>query len=116
MSLTMRVSLPGVNALTNTNPDNFSLYSDEDNILIKEKQRGTIAVNNNAVGTVAHNLGYVPLFMSFFDNSGTEKEWMFGLGVYTGIEMSADTNNIYFSNLSGHAGTFQYYIFYDEQV
>lgn len=112
----MRVSLPGRDALSDTDPDHYSLYSDEDNVLIKEKSRGTIAVSAFSVGTLAHNLGYVPLFMSYYDNNGTTKAWTYGLGVYNGFEVYADEDNIYFYNKDVSAGTFQYYLFYDRQI
>ena len=60
MTQTIRVSLPGFNAGTDTNIDHYSVYSDSDNILIKEKTRGTVNVANGATGTVAHGLGYIP--------------------------------------------------------
>lgn len=116
MGKTMRVSLAGYNALTETDITKYSIYADSDNILIKEQSRGsgTIAYNNDA--TINHALGYIPFFLVYcqvntgryrianaFDPIGS------GWQVYT---TSSDLviGNRYSSTYTGY----KYYIFHDE--
>jgi len=69
MSNVARTALPGYNALTDTDPDHFSLYADEDNVLIKRKQTGsgTISAGAPTTETIAHDLTYISFFMVYFD-------------------------------------------------
>jgi hypothetical protein len=114
MGMTMRVSLPGYNAGTDTNLDNYALYADTDNVLIKEKVRGTITLGNNANGTVTHNLGYIPFFAVYM-GSGSESYSLHASSNYTPFYAYSGTDNLYFWNASGGTRTFSYYIFYDQQ-
>lgn len=115
MAFTMRVSLPGYDALTDGTIDHYSLYADSDNVLIKEERRGTVALAYNSIGTISHNLGYLPFYLVYsevspgryrinnsFDPVGG------GWRAYTG------TANLVIENRYGTAGTAsRYYIFYD---
>src|SRR5258708_37733102 len=65
MSMTMRVSLPGIDALTNGTIDQYSLYADQDNVLIKEDARGTFFLADVTSGTFTHSLGYIPLYFVY---------------------------------------------------
>ena len=113
MPFTIRVSTPGNNALTDTNIDHYSVYADSDNVLIKEFIRGTISVAGTSIGSVAHNLGYIPFYACFQDD-GTLDSWCFGAGVVEPYEVSSDTTNIYLTNKFSDAKVFKYYIFHDE--
>jgi len=115
MAQTLRISRPGYNALTDTDIDHYSLYADSDNVLIKEKTRGSTSVSASSTNSVAHGLSYVPLFMAYF-NDGTRENWVFGTGIYGLWEVYADTTNIHFKNKDSSSRTFKYYIFYDQQV
>ena len=61
MGMTMRVSLPGYDCLTDTNLDHYGLYTDSDYLLIKENTSGTVGINYADTGTINHSLGYVPM-------------------------------------------------------
>lgn len=123
MSLTIRTSLVGNDSLTDTNKDHYSLYADQDNVLIKEKQRGTLTLGT-AVGTIAHNLGYIPDFKAYVNDQSS----LFGRNGWKTIPAQnsafvvanywaeADTTNLYISNNSGTNTNFSYYLFYDNQV
>lgn len=115
MSFTMRVSLPGYNALTDSNRDHYALYADEDNILIKEFERGTVSINSPAVGTITHDLGYVPMVNAFIYN-GTGYSYLYGRSAYNSFQMRADDTNLYIINTSGATREGRYYIFHDEVV
>jgi len=107
MGNTIRVALPGYNALTDTNPDHFALYGDEDWVLIKEFERGSITVSSGNSYTITHSLGYVPLVLVYVRSGDT---WSIVSG--ENIEVTTTTLKVYLPN-----GTqFKYYIFYDNQV
>lgn len=107
MGMTMRVSLPGYNAGTDTNLDHFALYADADNVLIKEKTRGTMTT-----GTVGHGLSYIPLYMAY-DYDGVFNTWVYGDNIYNATPRAYSTTSL-IRITSG--GTAQYFIFYDRQV
>lgn len=70
VNYSMRVSLPGYDAGTDTNLDHFALYTDQDNVLIKEFTRGIGTIATNGTLQIAHNLGYVPFFLSYINMGG----------------------------------------------
>jgi len=115
MSITMRVSRPTFNALTDINIYNYSIYADSDNVLIKEHSRGSGDLA--APVTITHSLGYIPFFLlysevsagryrvnSFYDVSGG------------GWRVNANTTTIEIDNPTFDANTdgYRYYIFYDQ--
>ena len=124
MGMTMRVSLPGYDALTDTNIDHFALYADQDYVLIKEQNRGSVSISSYNAATVSHNLGYIPYFLAFASAS-----FLMGTTRYNGwIQCSAggavsppiygafvDGTNLTMFNNSGSTTPFFYYIFYDQQ-
>ena len=117
MGMTMRVSLAGFNALTETAIDNYSIYADSDNILIKELQRGTIGVNNGASGTFTHGLGYVPFYLTYATTGAGTYEIISAFDpVGAGWRSQVGTNNLIITNGSGTNGTVQYYVFYDDLI
>ena len=115
MKQVIKVALPGYNAETDTNPDHFALYSDEDWVLIKEKLRDSIEVDAFSSETITHNLGYVPFF-AVYANNGTFGKWINGYNIYEEYKCYATTTTLVLINSSASAITFQYYIFYDQQV
>ena len=116
MSYTIRVSLAGYNALTDTDPDHYALYADSDWFLIKEKARGSGTVDLNNVATISHNLGYIPFYLVYCEIASGEyriANCFDPLG--SGWRAYANTSNLYISNK--HSSTYKdyrYYIFYDE--
>lgn len=121
MAYTMRVSLPGYNALTEANLYNYSIYADSDNILIKELARGSGNLASGATATIAHNLGYIPHVKVFGkQTSGTTTDWTLLLagGSEAGLlYVELDTTNLYVTKIgNGQTGSYKYYIFYDQQV
>lgn len=125
MSQTLRVALPGYNALTDTNLDHFSLYADIDNVLIKRKQRGsgTVAVAGGGgytIDTIAHNLGYIPFFAvaaNYTDLTGDNWKLInnkYGLFTPPECAVAADTTNLYIANFQATTLPYGYDIFYDD--
>jgi hypothetical protein len=117
MGMTMRVSLPGYDATTDGTIDHYSIYADSDNILIKEKSRGSLGLDFNEVGTVSHNLGYIPFYLAFspISTSGRYRISNSFDPVGGGWRAYCDTASFYIENRYGtSAGTIsKYYIFYD---
>jgi len=112
---TIRVSLPGYNALTDSNIDHFALYADSNNILIKEKTRGNVNVDASSTYSVSHGLSYIPLFMVYAQD-GNYRYWVFGESIYSGFGTYANSSNIYLKNYTSASKNFRYYIFYDQQA
>ena len=108
----IRVALPGYDALTDTNPDHFALYSDEDWVLIKEFTRGTIAIAGSSSETITHDLGYIP-FISVYAGSG---HFIHGYNLYEDFKWYATTTTLVLINSDAAEKTFRYYIFYDRQL
>lgn len=110
----IKIALPGINALTDTNPNHFALYVDSDEldyILIKELTRDTESVTTHT--TIAHDLGYVPLVFVFAQVTSGVWRRLFsrditGFGAYYTI----DDSNLELYN-SGGTRQFAYYIFLD---
>lgn len=108
MAYTIRVSLPGYNALTDPNPDHYALYADNDNILIKEFARGS----GNGDATITHNLGYIPFYLVYVDIGGSKYQIVnVQSPIGGGTKVYATTTTIEITNNTGK--NFQYYIFYD---
>lgn len=103
----IRIALPTYNALTDTNPDHFALYTDEDWVLIKEFARGSVASGS----TVYHNLGYVPTVLAYAIDASGRGHWAYGETMYAEYRMKIYTDRVTFS--SDGSATFKYYIFYD---
>jgi len=78
MTYTIRVSLPEKNALTDSDIDNYALYADEDNVLIKEHLRGNTSIAATSTGTINHNLGYIPLVFVYAEVSAGR--WVYVIG------------------------------------
>lgn len=117
----MRISLPGYNAFTDRNLDHFSLYTDEDNVLIKEHSRGAFTTSS-ATTTITHGLGYVPFYLAYvLDTSGSggpSNTWQqignadFSVSYYA----TCNTTTLTIGNATGSSRQFIYYIFYDNVV
>lgn len=109
----INIALPGYNALTDTNPDHFSLFADEDNLLIKEFERDR--VNVSTTQTINHNLDYIPFFLAYvrqFGGSdyGAVDHNSFDIAYYAHM----DSSDLTLGNVTGSSEPFTYYIFYDE--
>lgn len=112
-----KIALPGYNAYYDTDPNHFSLYVDQavNYTLIKEKQRGSISVNNSSSGTITHSLGYIPLIFVFLDNGDGSFTRLTGVATGGGdTGYTVTTTTLVISNYEGSTKTFKYYIFYDD--
>lgn len=120
MSKVIRVSLPNpeggyYNALTDSDPDHYSLFVDGaiDHILIKEKERGIQSVDS--IDTqIEHGLDYVPLCYVYVEvSSGTWRQ-IFSRPIDTaGYWYTVNNTYLVLNNDTGVAKNFAYYIFYD---
>lgn len=122
---TMRVSLPGFDAGTDTNPDHFALYADKNWVLIKEYTRGSASIASGGSITVIHNLGYVPYFAAYalgnFIINGTNTTGYIqcssgGAITVPTYQAYSDTGTFNIINNASGSTTFIYYVFYDQQV
>ena len=112
----MRVSLAGYNALTDTNPDHYSLYTDEDWILIKEFVRGTTTVTYNTTTEITHNLGYIPFVSVWYQDELDTNQWNLVSGIgKNNVYIEITTTKLKLINHSIWAVNipYRYYIFYD---
>ena len=116
MAQGIKITLPTYNALTDTNPQHFSLYVDgsEDHIIIKEKARGTESVNATTSENVAHGLSYAPLALVHTEVSSGEFQFVSGYNIYSSFNMYVTTTNLVLVNGDSSSRTFTYIIFYDE--
>lgn len=119
MTQSMRVSLPGYNALTESNIYNYSIYADSDNVLIKEFSRGSLSVADSASEEITHGLGYIPDFIVYGEDpaDSTKKILLTGypfLGL--GWLTAADDDKLYIFNYNGTGGALdvEYFIFYED--
>jgi hypothetical protein len=111
----IRVALPGYNALTDTNPDHFALYSDQDWVLIKEVLRGSGTIGLNSTAEITHSLGYIPFFLVYGEVASNEYQASFSYNIYGGWRVYADTTKLYINNFYSATYThYRYYIFYDD--
>lgn len=101
----IRVSLPGVDARTSTDPNDFALFADEDNVLLKEESRGNLASG----GSYAHNLGYIPFYLTFGEISAGLYQVATGWDAVSGIPRSRTTP----TTLKTASGAIKYFVFYD---
>lgn len=112
MTQTIRVTLPTFDATTETDIDNYALYTDDDYILIKEKARGSSSVNGTT--NIAHGLGYVPFCLVFAEISTGVWRKLFSHPLDgTGYWYEINDTNLVLRNSTGSAKSFSYYIFYD---
>jgi len=115
VSQTIRISLPGYNALTDTNIDHFILFADSGQVLIKEFLRGSLDILANDQGYVNHALGYIPFAVVYIDD-GSDFYFVSGVKGSKDFELQIDTNNLEIWNDSGSTITAKYYIFYDQMI
>jgi hypothetical protein len=117
MTKVMKVALPGYNALTDTDPDHFSLYVDQvtDNVLIKEKARGIGSVDFAGEAEISHNLTYIPFYLVYTEISANRYRLSNSYNpVGSGWRVFADTTKLYIdNNYSADFTDYRYYIFYD---
>lgn len=111
MGQVIKVALSGYNAETDTDPDHFSLYVDNDDpndyILVKEKATATVSVSGSL--NIAHGLGYVPFCQVFAEVSTNVWRKIFGTPISGTRYFTVDGTNL---TLYG-TGNFKYYILYD---
>ncbi|MBM3283178.1 hypothetical protein FJY90_02895 [Candidatus Gottesmanbacteria bacterium] len=112
---TIRVSKTGYDCLSEGNIYNYLLFADTDNILIKEKARGTGTVNLYSTATIAHDLGYIPFYLAYCEVASNRYRIATAFNpLGSGWRAYADTSNLYVYN--GYSSTYKsyrHYIFYD---
>lgn len=105
MTKVIRISLPGYDATTDTDPNHYALYADQDNVLLKEHSRGTLTPG----GSVSHNLGYIPFYLAYGNIGGNKYQLGTGFDAISGVPRSRSTPN----TLKTVGYDFKYFIFYD---
>jgi len=113
---TVRASEEGVDALNSDDQREFSLYADEDNVLIKEKERGSGTVAYLSDATIPHDLNYIPFYMVYaLVNTGRYRIANAFDPVGSGWRVYSDDTNLYIQNrYSASYEDYTYYIFYDD--
>jgi hypothetical protein len=122
MSEKIIISKPGFNAGTESNPDNLIFSSDYNTLKYYASGSINVAYNDNNtiyIGTVSHNLGYIPFFMTYVPTGGqptlfnlTPDNRQTGAGAEY-YNAYADSANLYFTAFknksSGIGGTETFY-------
>lgn len=112
----LKIAKEKVNAITDDNPDNFSLYVDgiEDLFLGKVKEAKISDVGASSSKTINHGLGYIPFCMVYKLVTGGIWTKVFGMPIdSSGCYFSLDIQNIIVTNTTASPITFKYFIFYD---
>lgn len=113
---TIRVALPGYRVDTDTDPDHFALFGDEDWVLIKEKERGSVTVANGSSQTITHGLGYVPMVFVYGQLQNDEWTQIFGDSTELSAYIDVTATTLVIHNSYAQSKQFKYYIFYDRIV
>lgn len=115
MTQVIRVSLPTYNALTDTNQDHYALYTDQDNVLIKEFARGVGSVGSGSDATITHSLGYIPFYLVFAEVASGQYQVANSFDpVGSGWRAYSTTTALIIQNRYSATFTdYRYYIFYD---
>jgi hypothetical protein len=117
----VKIALNGINALTDTNPNNFVLYVDQtiDHILIKEKSRGSQSVSAYSNQSISHSLGYIPFCLVFYEVSSGVYRKVHGVDNPASPGMpyyQISSSNVILYNPTASSKIMKYYIFYDQIV
>lgn len=110
--LTIRISLPGIDALESTDPRDFALIADEDNVLIKEHSRGS--VEDDTTVEVSHGLDYFPHFYAYGETSSGTYQIINGFNIFGEFRSYVDNDKLYLVNTSFGERIMKYYIFHDD--
>lgn len=115
MSNVIRVALPTYNALTDTDPRHYSLFSDADNVVIKEHSRGTTQINSGATATITHSLNYSPHCYVYGETSTNNRfRIVVGFNIFGTWRMHTTSTTLVIRNTTGTADReARYFIFYD---
>ena len=128
MTQVLRATLPGYDVLSETDRNKFALKSDNDDILIKEFDRGSVTVAYATPYEITHNLGYVPMYLAYVYDKNNRlyahvdaDKWKLVPHIQDGVVISpyyvyADTVKLYIWNFDVSDADFKWYIFYDNQV
>lgn len=120
MRQVIKVALPGVNAETDKDPDNFALYVDPDErvdyVLIKEQNKDSVSFGKSGTSnTIAHGLGYVPFCLVFVEYTPGAWRKLFSHPIDgTGYWFEVNSTNLIIYNTTGVQRKFSYRIFYDK--
>ena len=117
----IKLSLFAYDALEDTDINHFALWADSsdasDNVLIKEKARGSISVAATDNENIAHGLDYIPFCLVFVEETAGKYVKTFGHPIDgRGLYYEIDDTNLQLYNDSGASKTFKYYIFYDQMT
>lgn len=116
MANVIRVALSGFNAVTDSDIRHFSLYSDDDNVLIKEHSRGTVTDLDDAqTSTITHSLGYSPHCYVYGETSTNGRfQLVTGYNLFGDWRMLTNDDDLEIDNNTGTDNRdIRYFIFYD---
>lgn len=115
MAKALLISLPGYDALLETDPDHFAVKADEDNIIIKEKERGSGTLGLGSSATINHALAYIPFYLVYTLISAGRYRVSNGFAsLSNGWQTYATTSDLVITNnYSATYGDYQYYVFHD---
>jgi hypothetical protein len=109
-TFTIRISLPGIDVFDSDDPRDFSLFADDDNVLIKEASRGVLPSG----GTVDHDLGYFPHYYAYAQTTGGRMQIANSYDPNAATRSYTSKTQLTISGAAEFAGNARYFIFYDE--
>lgn len=115
MTNVVRVALTGYNATTDTDPRHYSIFSDQDNVLIKEHSRGTTQMDDGDTDTITHSLGYTPHCYVYGETSTNGRfRLVVGYNLFGDWRMHVtDTTLVVRNTIGTDDREMRYFIFYD---
>lgn len=118
MANVVKVALPGVNALTDTNPAHFSVYIDgtTDHILVKEKERATVEVSDFTTEEISHGLDYPPFNAQMVEVAAGEFQWVYNTpgASFNPFHSYVTDESLFLRNSDSVARDFTYLLFHDQ--
>ena len=120
MGQTVRVTLPGYEAGTDTNLDHYALYADVDNVLIKNQSTGVGTLSSSSIGTITHNLEYIPFYAVYakthyyLDNRYIPVNNQYNAFQVPDIISGVNGSQLLIRNFQGTEIPYGYDIFYDD--
>ena len=114
MGQVIRISLPGYIATNDNDATHYSVFSDSDNVLIKENARGSGTLSTGGSVNINHNLGYIPMFIIYGEVSSGRYRMVSNYNILGAWWRGyTTTNTLTIENQQSGGTNYRYYIFYD---
>jgi hypothetical protein len=108
MTQVVRISLPGKDVFTSSDPNDFSLFADQDNVLLKQdpNNRATLGTGTS----LDHNYGYIPFYLAYGDLGSGVYQLGTGFDGVSGVPRARTTAT---QLKNGWTGDLEVFLFFD---